>query len=146
MVLIRRNSMPCTVRTSRQRSWNQIAKGLVVCNSWDLEPSNGLAQGLYQPPWDVWLVGMAAISTFHENFSLNIFDCVAFWINMRTNWVIEWDVYWPQKSSRRSAVYFYNSSQGNYISCIQIWSSNNVSKQFTIWTRMKSVRPCKKLE
>ena len=43
----RRNSIPCTVRTSRR-----AIKGLVVFNSWDLEPLdqlNDLALGCYEP-------------------------------------------------------------------------------------------------
>ncbi len=42
----RRNSVPCTVRTSRHRS---CSKGLVVCNDWDikrLDLLNGLALGI----------------------------------------------------------------------------------------------------
>ncbi len=43
------NSVPCTIRTFRQRTCNQR---LVVFNSWDLEPVdllNGLALGCCQP-------------------------------------------------------------------------------------------------
>ena len=38
-------------------------KGLVVCNSWDLEPLdllNGLALGCYQPSPEVWLITLLA--------------------------------------------------------------------------------------
>ena len=47
----RRNSLPCTVRTSIPDKGRAI-KVLVVCNNWDLEPldlQNGLALGCYQP-------------------------------------------------------------------------------------------------
>ncbi len=50
----RRNSVPCTVSTSRQRSCNQR---VVVCNNWDLEPLdllNGLApKFLSTIPWGI---------------------------------------------------------------------------------------------
>ncbi len=52
----RRNSLPCTVRTS---SKGRATKGLVVCNNWDLEPLdllNGLALGCYQPSPEVLIV------------------------------------------------------------------------------------------
>ncbi len=48
----RRNSFPCTVRTSRQRSGRTV-KRLVICNSLDIETLdllNGLAVGCCNKP------------------------------------------------------------------------------------------------
>ncbi len=50
----RHNSVPCTDKTSRQRSCNQ--RVLVVSNNWDLEPLdllNGLALDCQQPSPEV---------------------------------------------------------------------------------------------
>ncbi len=51
----RRNSVLCTVRTSKK---GRAIEGLVVCNSWHLEPLdllNALALGCHRPTPEVLL-------------------------------------------------------------------------------------------
>ena len=50
----RHNSVPCTVRTSIQRSCYQRVR----CLQWSITfaPANGLIQGCYQPSPEVWIV------------------------------------------------------------------------------------------
>ncbi len=70
----RRNSVPCTVRTSRQRL---AIKVLFVCNSWDLEPLDlliGLALGCYQPSPEVLFIIIDKTAESFRKDSSNIYE------------------------------------------------------------------------
>ena len=54
----RRNSIPCTVRTSDK---GRVIKELIFFNNWDLEPLdllNGLSVGCYPPSPEVLIVSI----------------------------------------------------------------------------------------